>query len=347
MGDDYEDYPPPVVQQPPAKTRSSKRRRRNRGRLRCILAVIVFGGLLVATRLAHLWLSFDVLSHFTLHFAILTIAFAVGYFMPFGRVFTALVLSLIGFAGIGAYAHYASEHPRAFGAVQANEQPLRIMAFNSGFDNENTNAIVAEIRRIDPDIAALIELNGGKRVILRQLKNQYPHQVNCVAEPYCHLAIISKVPIVSSEFKGLWKGPPLIRATFGGKYSDLTLVGVHTIRTPYVREQFLQMKELANYLSALSGSFIVSGDFNATPFARVLKIFSDRTGLRRITNLPTWPGHVELPQLAIDHIFVSSTARVLEQARIGNRVGSDHYPVSAVIAVPARQMEQPRTSPLF
>ena len=53
---------------------------------------MIFGGLLVATRFSHLWSSFDVLSHFTLHFAILTIAFAVAYFMPIGRVLTAIIL---------------------------------------------------------------------------------------------------------------------------------------------------------------------------------------------------------------------------------------------------------------
>jgi endonuclease/exonuclease/phosphatase (EEP) superfamily protein YafD len=118
-------------------------------------------------------------------------------------------------------------------------------------------------------------------------------------------------------------------------------VGVHTIRTPYVRAQFGQMRELANYLNAYSGALMVVGDFNATPYARVLSLFSERTNLRRITSIPTWPGHVELPQLAIDHIFVSSGPRVLEEARIGKRAGSDHYPVSALLAVPLEQSHTP------
>jgi endonuclease/exonuclease/phosphatase (EEP) superfamily protein YafD len=344
--DDYPDYSPAVAA-PPPKMKGAKRRRRSRGRLRCVLGFLLFGGLLVATRFSHLWLSFDVLSHFTAHYAILAVAFVIGYFMPFGRVLTAIMLGLIGFAGLGAYAHYASESPSVFGVAQSGEQPLRVMAFNSGFANDNTDAIIREVRRLDPDVATLIELSEGKRVVLDQLKDTYPYRAECIGQPYCHLAIVSKVPITSSETKGLWTGPPLIRATLGGRYTGVNVVGVHTIRTPYVRAQFGQMRELANYLNAFSGALMVVGDFNATPYARVLSLFSERTSLRRITSLPTWPGHVELPQLAIDHIFLSPGLRVLEEARIGKRAGSDHYPVAAVVAVPVEPPSAPRRDPLF
>ena len=299
-----------------------------------MLGFLVFGGLLVATRLSNLWLAFDVLSHFTLHFAILAAAFFIGYFMPVGRVLTAFVLALMGFAGIGAYAHYASEEPQVFGLAQANERPLRIMSFNSGFVNDNTAAIIKEVRRIDADIAVLIELSEGKRVVLQQLRDKYPYHVDCIGSAYCHFAILSKAPITSSDFKGLWNGPPLIRASFGGQYAGVHVVGVHSIRTPYIRAQFGQMRELASYLNAFTGPLVVVGDFNATPFARVLSLFAERSSLRRVTFLPTWPGHVELPQLAIDHIFLSSGVRVLEQSKIGQRAGSDHYPVTVLMSVP-------------
>lgn len=310
------------------------RRRRRRGRLRCMLGFLVFAGLLIATRLSNLWLAFDVLSHFTLHYAILAGAFLIGYFMPVGRVLTAFILAFIGFAGIGAYAHYASEEPRVFGLAQANERPLRIMSFNSGFANDNTEAIIKEVRRLDPDVAVLIELSEGKRVVLNQLRDKYPYHIDCIGTAYCHFAILSKAPITSSDFKGLWNGPALISATLGGQYAGVHVVGVHSIRTPYVRAQFGQMRELANYLNAFTGPLFVVGDFNATPFARVLGLFAERTSLRRVTFLPTWPGQVELPQLAIDHIFFSAGVRVLEAAKIGQRAGSDHYPVTVLTSVP-------------
>jgi endonuclease/exonuclease/phosphatase (EEP) superfamily protein YafD len=330
--DDYED----ITQNPMAAPlpEIAPRARSSRGKLRCILGVLLFASLLAATRLSQLWLSFDVLSHFTLHFAILTIAFAIGYFMPFGRVLTAILISLVAFVGIGAYAQYVSEIPRTLGPVRAGEQQLRLMTFNTRLLNDDAEAIVSEVRRLDPDVATLVELGENKKVAFDLLKHDYPYSTECLAERFCHLAILSKVPIVSSEAKGLWKGPPLIRATLGGAYAGLNVIGVHTIRAPHVRAQFFQMGELADYLDQLQGQFVVMGDFNATPFARLLKIFTERTGLRRLTALPSWPGQAELPQLAIDHVFVSRKIRLLQEPRIGRRSGSDHYPVAVTVAMP-------------
>lgn len=329
--DEYQDVPATTIAQP----REAKRRRPGRGRLRCILGILLFGGLLAATRLSQLWLSFDVLSHFTLHFAILVAVFTVGYFMPFGRVLTAFVLALLSFAGIGAYAHYVSESTHVLGVLQPGEQPLRLMTFNTRLQSENSEALVNEIRRLDPDVATLIEFGENKRVVLNQLKSDYPYSVDCAGVRFCNLAIISKTPILSSEFKGIWKGPPLIRATLGGRLSGVSVIGMHSIRAPHVRAQFSQMSELAEYINQ-GGKFVIMGDWNATPFARLLAIFSDRTGLRRLTSLPSWPGYVEMPQLAIDHIFVSPEIRLLEESRIGRRSGSDHYPVAVTVAVPPR-----------
>jgi endonuclease/exonuclease/phosphatase (EEP) superfamily protein YafD len=77
------------------------------------------------------------------------------------------------------------------------------------------------------------------------------------------------------------------------------------------------------------------GDFNATPFSRIPGVVEVRGNLRRITYLPSWPATFGLPQIAIDHIFISPGVRQLEAARIGEAAGSDHYPVTARIAVPA------------
>jgi endonuclease/exonuclease/phosphatase (EEP) superfamily protein YafD len=63
-------------------------------------------------------------------------------------------------------------------------------------------------------------------------------------------------------------------------------------------------------------------------------MIEDGANLSRVTFLPTWPAAAGLPQIAIDHIFISPGIRLLEAARIGEAAGSDHYPVTARIAVP-------------
>ena len=78
------------------------------------------------------------------------------------------------------------------------------------------------------------------------------------------------------------------------------------------------------------------GDFNATPFSRLLGTFANRSHMNRLTSLPTWPTWLSLPQVAIDHVFVSRGIRILEAARIGGNAGSDHYPVIVGLAVSQR-----------
>ena len=206
-----------------------RRRRRTRGKTRCLLVFLLAAGLLLATRLSQLWLVFDVLNQFTLQFAIVAVAFLIGYFMPFGRVLTGMLLTIAGMAATGLYPQYFSDKPQIVGSVQANEKELRLFSFNSRLYNDNAEAVADEILRIDPDIAVLIEFGEEKRVALDRLRPTYPHVAGCMSEPYCHLAIISKIPIASSEARAIWTGPPLIRATLGGEFAGMVVVGVHTI----------------------------------------------------------------------------------------------------------------------
>lgn len=334
--DDYDKLaptPPPVA----ARTEEeAPKRRRTRGKTRSILVFMVAVGLLLATRLSQLWVVFDVLNQFTLHLAIISVAFLLGYFMPFGRLLTAFLLTLAGMAVVGAYPQYYSNKPEVIGSVQANEKEVRLFSFNTSLSNERAEAVADEIMRVDPDVAVLVEFGEEKKIALDRIRDRFPYVAGCVNEPFCHLAIVSKYPIVESEAKASWNGPPLIRVALGGELSGVEVIGVHTIRTPHIRAQFMQMTALAEYLFQFDKKLIVMGDFNATPFSRLLQIFTDRTRLRRLTWLPTWPGWLELPQLAIDHIFVSPEIRVIERERIGKLAGSDHFPVMIKVAVPVR-----------
>jgi endonuclease/exonuclease/phosphatase (EEP) superfamily protein YafD len=79
----------------------------------------------------------------------------------------------------------------------------------------------------------------------------------------------------------------------------------------------------------------VMGDFNATPFSRMLTSLQEATGMSRLTELPTWPAWFGLPQVAIDHIFVSEGIRPVTGEEIGNPSGSDHFPIAMTLAIPA------------
>ncbi|MDP9137742.1 MAG: hypothetical protein M3N38_06150, partial [Pseudomonadota bacterium] len=184
----------PLTVPAPQRTLRKWGRRANRGKLRCALVFVAAAGLLASTRLSQLWAVFDVVSHFTLHFIIVAAAFLIGYFMPRARVFTGLLLTLCGFIAIGLYGHVVSDRPQAIGALLPGETELRVATFNTSVRNEQAEAVAREVIRLDADVVALIEIGLQKRALLSLLKKAYPHQVDCLGEKLCGMAIVSKAP---------------------------------------------------------------------------------------------------------------------------------------------------------
>ncbi|MEI7600897.1 MAG: endonuclease/exonuclease/phosphatase family protein [Aestuariivirga sp.] len=312
-----------------------RRKRKPTGGLECQLGFLLGLSLLGASRLGQLWIAFDVFAHFTLQFAVLTLGFLIGMVMPRAKLLTAFVVMVIGIVAIGAWPHLASREPRVVGEVQQGERALKVASFNTLWVNNNADAVRAEIERLDADVITLIEMGPAKRPILGQLKSRYPYQFHCYDVDYCKFAILSKLPFTDAESRGRWAGPPYIRLRLGPEAGGLTVFGVHTIRFPHSLAQFRQVTQIAKVIERTAGPRLVMGDFNATPFSRILGVLQDSANLMRLTNLPTWPSQAGLPQIAIDHIFVSPGIRLLEAEQIGEPAGSDHYPVTVRIAVPA------------
>jgi len=321
---------PPLNEQPlPPK----RRRRWRRGRIACLIGMLAGLGGLVAGRLGVLWIDFDVFAQFTLHFAAILLAFLIGYLMPRARVLTTVAVIIIVIVAIGIWPHVASQTIEALGKPASAEHTLRLMTFNTRLTRHNGNAVAEEVLRNDPDVAILIEFSEDKRSGLDALKARYPYQADCFGIPECYIAIVAKVPFANVESRASWEGPPLIRAHFGDELGGVTVVGVHTIRFPHQRAQLRQIEELVRFLDDIEGPLVVAGDFNATPFSRLLNTFAERSRMSRLTVLPSWPAWFQLPQLAIDHVFAGRGVRATEAARIGKNAGSDHYPVIVGLAV--------------
>lgn len=311
-----------------------RRKRKPSGRFECKLGLFLGLAALAASRLGQLWIAFDVFSQFTLQFAVVTVAFLIGCLMPRGKLLSAAVVTVLGILAIGVWPHVASREPHVLGEVKPGERALKVASFNTLWVNQNAAAVKAEIERLDADIITLIEMGPGKRPILDQLKARYPYQFHCYTVDYCNFAVLSKLPFADTESRGRWDGPSFIRVRLGPEAGGLTVFGVHTIRFPHSLAQFRQVTEIARLIERTPGPRLVMGDFNSTPYSRILQVLEDSANLTRLTDLPTWPSVAGLPQIAIDHVFVSPGIRALEAEQIGEPAGSDHYPVTMRIAVP-------------
>lgn len=320
---------PPEDEAPPCK------KRKPTGRIECRLGLL-FGLLgLAATRLGQLWVALDVFSHFTLQLAVVTLGFLVGCLVPRAKLLAAFVVMILGIVAIGAWPHVASREARVLAKPQPGERVLKVATFNTLWNNQDADAVLAEVERLDADVITLIEMSPAKRRIMGQLSDRYPFQYDCFKLDFCGSAILSKLPFAGKEARSRWRGPAFIRVTLGPEAGGLSVFGIHTIRFPHATAQFRQAGEMAKVIESTPGPRLVMGDFNATPFSRILQVLQDSANLTRLTNLPSWPALAGLPQIAIDHIFISPGIRQIEAAQIGEPAGSDHYPVTVRIAVPS------------
>jgi len=320
--------------QQPEDEAPPRRRRKPSGSIECQLGLLIGIAGLCASRLGQLWIAFDVFSQFTLQFAVVTAAFLIGWAMPRAKLLTAFVLLVLGIVAIGVWPHLASRETRVVSLLQPGERGLNVASFNTLWDNHDAAAVEAEIRRLDADVITLVEVGRALRPVLARLKDRYPHQFDCLEVIYCNFAVLSKLPLVDKEAQGKLSGPSYIRVRLGPEAGGLTVFAFHTIRFPHSLQQFKEVTEIARMVERTGGHKLVMGDFNATPFSRVLGVLQSSGNLTRLTSLPSWPTQAGLPQIAIDHIFVSPGLRLIEAERIGEPAGSDHYPVSARIAVP-------------
>jgi endonuclease/exonuclease/phosphatase (EEP) superfamily protein YafD len=300
-----------------------------------VVGLLIGIGGLTAGRLGHLYPHFDVFSQFGLQFLAICLAFICAVFFSRFKTLVGIVFTIALLALYSAWPHMVSSElqDRIF-KIATGEQQLRIAHFNTYKNNLDYEAIAAEILRLDADVVGLLEMsNAKKNAILPKLLEKYPYQSDCLQKQHCDQAIVSKIPFGITAAQSLWDGPPYVMIKLGSNFSEVSIYSVHTTRFPHSRAQLKQINGLIKLLGNDPGQKIVMGDFNATVFSRVLSTLEKGAALQRITDLPTWPATYQMPQLAIDHIFISEGFRVVGNQQIGMSVGSDHYPIIATVAL--------------
>lgn len=305
------------------------------GRLRVVaptvgllVALIVFG----LGWLGALWLPLDVLAHFRMHALGFAIVCALAVFV--GRCWLPVVAigAVLVMAAIGAWGMLSEQFTPAAQARLQGERTVKLLSLNSWLRNDDWEQVERMLRREDADIVTLLEFGPEKAPMLADIEDLYPYQASCLDLANCHVALLSKEPIVDWKVASRWAGPPLIQARFGKVYDNLTVIGAHILRPPHIYAQKRQLEALATLVQNTPDPLAVMGDFNATQWSSVLRSFEATSGLRRLTGLPSWPVWTAgLPQLPIDHIFISQGLRVQRPARLGPATGSDHLPVTVTI----------------
>lgn len=285
--------------------------------------------------LGQTWWVFDLFSHFRVQYFVFFCAaalFFAGLRQP-GWISAAAVCGAVNLAFIlPLYAGFPI--PGGASTAYAGETSYRLLLANVLQSNQQHEPLAALIKAQQPDVIVLVEVNQAWISALEIPLAEYPYCLEALRNDHYGLAIYSRFPILESEILQLdGLAIPTLSATLDLGGSSLTVIGAHPPppKGQYLSEQRnLQYAALARYISSRSEPALLAGDLNTSSWSPYFQDLIRESGLRDSRKgfglQLSWP--VELPILltSIDHVLVPPQVKVLNR-RVGQAVGSDHYPV--------------------
>jgi endonuclease/exonuclease/phosphatase (EEP) superfamily protein YafD len=288
----------------------------------------------------------DLFSHFRVQYFV-TLVIAV----PFLWFLHMRILALI--AGIACVANACVILPH-FHRTELHSSPapgtptLRIISFNllqRNTEEAKTNGpeVSAFIRNCGADVLVFQELTPALAGVLQQNADLYPVQSIRARKDSKGTALLSRLPARNVRFEEL-PGQTQIGAvaveveTAAGA---VTVFGIHSHKPTKAegaesqRAYFAWLAKRAREVQTEGRPFVVTGDFNATPWSVPYRFFAKQCGLldtsRGVVFGATWSYYLPY-RLMIDHGFVSPEWRLLRR-EVGPSLGSDHRPLILDLAL--------------
>lgn len=278
---------------------------------------------------------------------------------------TALIPTAMSFCPQGASGPPSAGAALASGPAQPapptpTPRPLRVMSVNLLVGVTRFERIIAEIRRIDPDVVCFVEYNpAAHEAILREFESDYPHHVWAFEPRGAYgQAVYSRRAFVDArgrthEQAGTAKGwtaaidtgtrfrGPQIRIVVEDAEGPVAVRCVHLTSPSSPRLAADLRREISRLVSLIEQDraiwpVVVAGDFNSTPNSAQhaalreagLTESSLALGLGRAT---TWPRITPLrwfPNIRLDHVMATGALR-FEAGGVTGDFGSDHRGVWA------------------
>jgi len=312
------------------------------GRKSAVLPILLAAPLAILTAASFLgawWGPLDILSHLRVQWAalgLLSLLIALH-----ANSWTAAVLSLLLLAAnIVPLAPYVA----GFSEARSGTEPqIRVMTLNLHGSDTSPEAFQALIEDEDPDIVLLTELPEDETRLLAPVSRRYPHRTESRRGSPFDVVLLSRWRLESwSDDRSAASFLPVLTARLcdpGPKTRCLTLVGLHAAR-PFgsgAKLQAAQLRLVAEAVRAVpTGHVVVAGDLNLTPWSAAFDRFVREAGLsgkpRERGLAATWMSRFPLFGLGIDHVLAGPGMEVL-RSRVGPDVGSDHFPVTAHLAL--------------
>jgi gamma-glutamyltranspeptidase / glutathione hydrolase len=243
---------------------------------------------------------------------------------------------------------------------------LRVVSYNirhgRGMDGVvDLERTAAALRRLLPDVVALqevddaVERSGGVRQSARLGEMLGMHDAFGSFMDYqggrYGLSILSRYPIRNVRVLRLTEGnEPRVALAVDVQQPGAQAITVVNVHFDWVRDdgfRFTQATEVARFLDALDGPWILAGDLNDEPGSRTVELFRERALEaekpleRRFTFSSTDPVK------EIDFIFAAPAAAWAARSVdvVHETVASDHFPVVAALEYRPMATQQGRRPP--
>ncbi len=217
----------------------------------------------------------------------------------------------------------------------------RVVTVNVHTANLRHDLVEAFLRRENPDVILLIEVDARWLTQLAALTNAWAHTIHAPRDDNFGIALFSRHPFSQARVIALGEaGLPSIEAEVQIDGQPVWIFGTHPLPpsgAENARLRDTQLEHAAEHAAARPGSKVLLGDLNTTPWSPVYRRLLAGSGLidtlRGRGYQPTWPGHFVPLWIPLDHCLVSPDLTVLDR-RVGPHVGSDHRPVIVDLAFP-------------
>lgn len=301
-----------------------------------ILVAIPAGALAIVSLAAFLgewvwWL--DVLANFRAQYAIALLVLGVAVVLSKWRR-TGYVLLGVAAINIAVVAPLFIGSP---GEADAASPSFRVLSFNILSTNENYADVIEYVETVNPDLVVLHETSRPWEVAMEAAGLDYE-----IIRPRSDDLIFGTLVLVrGTDVEGVSYGfaesqPRAVEITFfpEGWPDPVSVLSIHTLAPTEQRRADLrdaQIEFAGRWAADQVGSYLVVGDFNATPwsfpFRRLLADTELRNSQIGFGIQPTFPTTSSfLLRIPIDHLL-QSPALVVRDRQLGPAFGSDHFPL--------------------
>lgn len=284
------------------------------------------------------WWLFELFSHFRVQYFLLGVTLFPTLWL-LRRRYAGLIALAASFANVPALAP-EFDHPMPPVAVSSGPA-IQVLSFNLFGYNRQYDRMVQYVRGQSPDVLVLIEVTAAWLPAIEALATDYEFKWINPGDHVTGLAVLSRhTPIRNQVIDLAGNGVSSLQFTLQDGDAELTVLATHLswpfgARRAGIRNA--QLTALARLAREDRGPFVVIGDLNITPFSPYFRRALRDGNLQSCAGdgvHPTWPALFAPLFIQIDHCLASPDVDASE-FRVGDFLGSDHYPI--VVKVAPRQ----------